>query len=152
MQERGRLNLADNVYEGMFLLDSNKYASNPEGTTKSVIGILEKNGATILASRPWQDGKLAFPIDGHKKGLYFLAYFRMDGVALPEVNRSCKLNESVIRQLILQVEPALVEPLLASATGEGAALSKFHDDDRDDMLGGGDRGRGRDRGDREARD
>ncbi|MCA9094633.1 MAG: 30S ribosomal protein S6, partial [Planctomycetaceae bacterium] len=70
----------------MFLLDSNKYASNPEGTTKSVLGILEKNGATILASRPWQDGKLAYPIEGHKKGLYFLAYFRMDGVALPEIN------------------------------------------------------------------
>lgn len=137
--------MADNVYEGMFLLDSNKYASNPEGTTKSVLGILEKNGATILASRPWQDGKLAFPIDGHKKGLYFLAYFKMDGVSLPEVNRSCKLNESVIRQLILQVEPALVEPLLASATGEGAALSKFHDDDRDD----GPPSRGRDREERD---
>jgi len=144
--------LADNVYEGMFLLDSNKYASNPEGTTKSVLGILEKNGATILASRPWQDGKLAYPIEGHKKGLYFLAYFRMDGVALPEINRSCKLNESVIRQLILQVEPALVDPLLASATGEGAALSKFHDDDRDEGMEGMDRGRGRDSRDRGDRD
>lgn len=142
--------MAENVYEGMFLLDSNTYASNPEGTTKSVLGILEKNGATVLASRPWQDGKLAYPIDGHKKGLYFLAYFRMDGVALPEVNRSCKLNDSVIRLLILQVEPALVEPLLASATGEGAALSKFHDDDRDEGMGGMDRGRGRDH--REPRD
>lgn len=131
--------MAVNVYEGMFLLDSNKYASNPDGTVKEVLDILEKNKASILVSRPWQDGRLAYPIDGHRKGLYFLAYFRMDGVALPEVDRLCKLNESVIRQLILQVDPALVDSLLAAAAGEGI-ISKFHDDDRDKLEGTGEGG------------
>lgn len=120
--------MADNTYEGMFLLDSGKFASNPDGVTKEVLGILEKVGATVLASRPWQDGKLAYPIDNHKKGLYFLAYFRMDGVQLPAVLRACKLNETVIRQLILKVDPALVEPLLAIVSGEGAPLTNFVDD------------------------
>ena len=117
------------TYEGMFLLDSMKYASNPDAATKNVLGILEKSGAAILASRPWQDGKLAYPIDGHKKGLYYLVYFQLDGKALPEINRACKLNETIIRQLILKVEPALVEPLLAMATGEGGALSNFTSDE-----------------------
>lgn len=123
--------MAVNTYEGMFLLDSGKYASNPDGLAKDVLGILEKSGANVLASRPWQDGKLAYPIDGHKKGLYFLAYFSMDGTHLPEVLRVCKLNESIIRQLILKVEPALVEPLLAMATGEGGSLTNFVTSDTD---------------------
>lgn len=110
----------ENTYEGMFLLDAAKFASNPEGTTQDVLKILEKSGATVLASRPWQEGKLAYPIDGHKKGLYFLAYFRMDGTLLPEVTRACKLNESIIRQMILKLDPALVEPLLAMVSGEGS--------------------------------
>jgi small subunit ribosomal protein S6 len=112
----------------MFLLDSGKYASNPDAVTKEVLGILEKVGATVLAHRPWQDGKLAYPIDNHKKGLYFLTYFRMDGRELPAVLRACKLNETIIRQLILKVDPALVEPLLAIATGEGIPLTNFTDD------------------------
>ncbi|MFN8858123.1 MAG: hypothetical protein ACK50P_21315 [Planctomycetaceae bacterium] len=52
------------TYEGMFLVDSNKYASNPQGTTGEVLGMLEKIGAQVLATRPWQDGKLAYAIDG----------------------------------------------------------------------------------------
>jgi len=130
--------LALNAYEGMFLLDSGKYASNPDGVTKEVLGILEKTGATVLASRPWQDGKLAYPIDGHKKGLYFLVYFRMDGVHLPEIARSCKLNETIIRHLVLKVEPELVEPLLAMATGEGVPLTNFVTQDTDGTGGMGD--------------
>lgn len=116
------------VYEGMFLLDSNKYASNPDGVSGEVIHIIEKSGGKILASRPWQDGKLAYPIDGHKKGLYFLTYFEMDGTKLPEVAHSCKLSETVLRHLVLRVEPALVEPLVAIATGEGGTLSNFADE------------------------
>ena len=117
--------MADNTYEGMFLLDSAKYAANPDAVTTEVLGIVSKAGGTVLASRPWQDGKLAYAIDGHKKGLYFLAYFRMGGNGIPEVLRSCKLSETVIRQLILKVEPALVEPLLAIAQGDGAPLTNF---------------------------
>ena len=127
--------MALNTYEGMFLLDSGKYASNPDGITKEVLGILEKSGSTVLASRPWQDGKLAYPINGHKKGLYFLVYFNMDGVHLPEITRACKLNETIIRQLVLKVEPELVEPLLAMATGEGVPLTNFVTMDTDGTGG-----------------
>jgi hypothetical protein len=52
----------------------------------------------------------------------------MDGRELPAVLRACKLNETIIRQLILKVDPALVEPLLAIATGEGIPLTNFTDD------------------------
>lgn len=147
--------MSDNVYEGMFILDSLKYAQNPDATQKEVLGLLERCGANLLVSRPWQDAKLAYPIEKHKKGLYFLAYFKMDPTKLTELYRLCKLNETVVRQLVLKVDPLLVEPLVQMASSDGGTYSRFVDtgsDDGTDSPRGGDfegrdrdRGRGRDR-------
>ena len=113
--------MAANTYEGMFLLNSNKYLSNPEGVVGGVMQILEKVGAEVLASRPWQDGKLAYLVGKHRKGLHYLTYFRLDTQQLTELNRLCKLNEVILRQLIIKLEPALVEPMVAMAKGEAPA-------------------------------
>ena len=126
--------MADNVYEGMFLLDSNRFAADSNAVTSELTRILEKSGATVLAARPWQDTKLAYTIEGHRKGLYYLLYFRMDGTALPEVNLACKRSDVVLRQLILRLDPALVEPMLALATGEGGALSSFKEAPQDAAM------------------
>src|SRR4029079_8508337 len=81
------------TYEGMFLLDSNKYAANPQGVSGEVLALLERVGAKVLATRPWQDGKLSYNIKGHRKGLHFLVYFSMDRRHLLEIDRLAELNE-----------------------------------------------------------
>ena len=48
-----------NYYEGMFLLDSADFASDPDGMTKMLTDLIERVGGTISAHRPWQDGRLA---------------------------------------------------------------------------------------------
>ena len=113
----------------MFLLDSNKYASNSDGVSGEVMAILERAGAKVLASRPWQDSKLAYAINGHRKGMYFLTYFSMDSRGLHEITRLCKFNESILRHLIIKLDPALVEPMLAMASGRGEIVSSFKDTD-----------------------
>lgn len=117
--------MSEITYEGMFLLDSNKYAANPDGTTGEVLAIIERAGGKVLASRPWQDGKLAYPIDGHRRGLYFLTYFSMDSRKLHEIARLVKFNESILRHLLIKLDPALVEPMLAMASGRGDVVSSF---------------------------
>ena len=117
------------TYEGMFLLDSNKYAANPTGISGEVLAILERVGAKVLATRPWQDGKLSYTINGHRKGLHFLVYFSMDSVHLAEIDRLVKFNESILRHMIIKLPVALIEPMLAMATGKGEVVSTFHDTD-----------------------
>ena len=73
----------NNLYEGMFLLDSGKFAADPDDVMKQILRILEKAGGTIVANRPWQDGRLAYPIEGHRKGLHFLVLFRMPATIRP---------------------------------------------------------------------
>ena len=106
-----------NLYEGMFLVDSSKFAADPDTETSHILGILQRAGAEIVAHRPWQDGKLAYEIDGHRRGLHFLAYFRMTGAGLKDINRACKLSESVIRHLIIKQPKTLFDAMVAALEG-----------------------------------
>lgn len=128
--------MTENTYEGMFLLDSNRYASNPEGTGGEVLAILEKAGAKVLASRPWQDSKLAYQIDGHRKGLYFLTYFSIETAKLGEITRLCKFNETILRHLLIKLDAALVQPMVSMALGHGPVpiVSTFKDADSEPAV------------------
>ena len=110
--------MAANVYECMFLLDTNKVAGDVSAAQKQLHAILEKNHAEILASRPWDERRLAYPIKNHKKGLYYLVYFRTEGKNLVNFEHDCSLNEMILRTLILRIDPKLVDPMLAVARDE----------------------------------
>ena len=109
-----------NVYECMFLLDTNKVAGDVGSATKQLHGILERNQAEILASRPWDERRLAYPINGHKKGLYYLTYFRTEGKNVATIEHDCALNETILRALILKVDPKHVDIMLQLARDEHA--------------------------------
>jgi small subunit ribosomal protein S6 len=105
-------------YECLFIFDSSKYARDPNGISSSVESMIEKCGGTVLASRLWAEQKLAFPIDGHQKGTYWLTFFNMESTKQPELNRMCQLNESIVRYLITRVDPRLIDTLVAHALGK----------------------------------
>ena len=92
--------MATNVYEGMFLLDSNRYARDPGGVSNEINQIVQKCGGEILVSRLWAEQRLAYPIDGHRKGTYWLTYFKLDSNSQPQLVRACQLAESILRNLI----------------------------------------------------
>ncbi|MFM7843083.1 MAG: 30S ribosomal protein S6 [Planctomycetota bacterium] len=106
-----------NVYEALLILDSNKYARDPGGVSGSVNEIIQKCGGEVLVSRILYEQKLAYPIDGHRKGTYWLTYFRLDSAQLTVWNRQCQLNDAIVRQLTLKVDPRLVEALVQNALG-----------------------------------
>ncbi len=107
----GRLALAQKLYECMFLLDSGKWATDPHGTENAVREILERCHAEIVALTPFQEGRLAYEIAGQRKGLHLLTYFKMDGSQVPELTRLCKLNDLVLRHLLLEHPPRLFQLL-----------------------------------------
>ena len=111
------MTLAQNVYECMVIFDSNKYAQNPSGLGGTIPDLVAKCGGEVLVSRLWQEQKLAFPIGSHKKGAYWLTYFRLDSGKLSEFNRELRINETVVRSLTLRVEPRLVDALVEHAKG-----------------------------------
>ena len=104
-----------NTYEGMFLLDSSKVAASWDDSVKHVHDILAKHNSEIVASRQWDERRLAYPVDGHKKGTYLLTYFRTDGLGIKEIVADCRLSDVILRELILKVHPKLVDHLVTQA-------------------------------------
>ena len=109
--------MAENVYEGMFILDSNRYARDPSGVPKQIGKLVEDVGGELIVSRLWEERRLAYPIKGHAKGVYWLTYFRMEGAKLQTLSRQSEINEIILRHLFLSIDPKIVDAIIAHASG-----------------------------------
>jgi small subunit ribosomal protein S6 len=125
-----------NVYECMFILDTNKVAGDVQAADKQLRTLLEKHAAQVLVSRPWDERRLAFPVNNQKKGLYYLTYFSVDSKNVVGIERDCALNEMILRMMILRIDPKMVETMLAVAKGEHAvALHNIAEEPGDETAG-----------------
>lgn len=125
------------VYEGLFIFDSNKFAREQESLPAEVEQMIVAGGGEVLVSRLWEERRLAYPIQGHRKGTYWLIYFRSPTGEITTLNRKCEIHDSVLRQLILKIHPSLVEPILAHASGAHATPSDSADEAAEEPVGAG---------------
>jgi small subunit ribosomal protein S6 len=108
------------TYETLFLLDSTKVASDAEGVKQQVHTILERHGAQIMISRPWDyNHKLSYPIEKQKKGAFHIIYYTMESTRQIELERDFAIIEGlVLRQLTLKIDPKWQEVVLGVARDE----------------------------------
>jgi small subunit ribosomal protein S6 len=127
-----------NSYECLFLLDPTKTATDMDGVRAQLHQTLEKHGAEILASRKWDDRKLAYPIKGHKKGIYYLAYFKTDSKKISELEHDFRLSELILRHMVSVIDPKWNDEMLAVAQDDHRfALQLMHDESPEGGGGGG---------------
>ena len=110
--------MAVNVYEGMYILDSNRYAREPVAISGRLSEMVEQLGGEMLASRLWEERRLAYPINGQRKGTYWLTYFKLESTKLANLHRACQLDENILRMLFLKIDPRIAEHLVQVARGE----------------------------------
>ena len=85
---------------------------------------VEQFGGTMLASRLWEERRLAYPIKGHRKGTYWLTYFRLDGKQLDELTRRFQLNEGILRSLMLKIDPRIADAMVQHALTGGGPMAE----------------------------
>lgn len=120
--------MAEHVYEGMFILDANRYGRDPEAVSGQIAEMIQGAGGHMLVSRLWEERRLAYPIKGHRRGTYWLTYFRLDGNRLADIERQCQLSDSILRKLVVKVDPRIIDTLVAHAqAGPGAAAREGQD-------------------------
>ena len=66
----------------------------------------------------WGKRTLAYPIKKHETGYYVVSKFDTVGTALPEFERAIKLDEGVLRFLVVVNEGAQPVPATAAKSGE----------------------------------
>ncbi len=118
-----------NVYEGMFLLDAGRYARDTAGAIKAIEDLIGKQGGSILVSRLWEERRLAYPINGQRKGVYWLTYFTMEGGNVAKLNRQTKISDWVLRYLVLKLHPKLADTIVSHASGQAEEPTPSSDDD-----------------------
>ena len=87
-----------------------------------------ENGGEITATDHWGRRQLAYPINKQSAGYYVVSQFEAPAVALPEFERLLKLDDELLRYLVVLNwgEPT------ASMSIQTRADRKRDDDDEDD--------------------
>ena len=143
------------TYEGMFLLEAGQ--ANFEEAVEPVRTLFTRNQAEVLHLKKWDERRLAYEIRGRRRGLYVLAYFKVDPLKITDIERDAQLDEKVLRSLILTAEDISAEVLAAQTPSEihgGRPPEERERSEDDDWRGrrDRDRDRDRDRGDRDRGD
>ena len=124
-----------NHYECLVLFDSSKISGNQDAAKLAVTTTLQKYGAEILVARNWDERKLSYPINGQKKGLYFLAYFKADSLKIDPIQGDFKINEQILRFTTLKVPAKWETELMAVAMDEHAFAYQALREEGGDSMG-----------------
>ena len=98
------------LYEAMFLVETN-IASDSEATKRMIQTIMDRAHAELLVCRLWDERRLAYDIDKHKRAAYILCYFRANGTAVSSMERDVQLSEHLLRVLVLRADHISPEEL-----------------------------------------
>jgi small subunit ribosomal protein S6 len=89
----------------MFIVKSNLEEANIKKVANDFSKILEDQAAKILEKKELGQKELAYEINGHKSGYYFLYLVETENVnAIKEFDRLAKINDNIVRHLIVKLE------------------------------------------------
>lgn len=116
--------MAETTYDGLFLLDPDEYHKDAEAAGRHVVEAIERCGGSVLVSRLWDERRLAYPIQGHRKAIYWLVYFTMSGENVASLTRECRISDVIMRELIIKVDPRVADTVVEHARMGVAAVAQ----------------------------
>ena len=88
-------------YEAVYIFDSALDEAVVTEHLDQFHSLLAQPTADAPECNHWGKRTLAYPIKNHETGYYVIAQFESASEALPEYQRAVKLNDSVLRHLIV---------------------------------------------------
>jgi small subunit ribosomal protein S6 len=89
-------------YELMYVLTPELDEAGVEEATARVSTMLTSRGGEITNVDSWGRRRLAYPIENHLEGVYSVVRLKLDPTSIVAIERDFRLNESVIRHLLIQ--------------------------------------------------
>jgi len=90
------------------------YILNPDATEEDVkkvsdlvVSLVEKDGGKVEKLDEWGRRPLAYPIEDHAEGIYTFVTAAMGGGNVLELEKRIKLNEKVMRYIIMRLDDRL---------------------------------------------
>ena len=102
-----------NYYEKVMILDSNLDDSAAEETVAKIKDVITKQGGEIFNTESWGRRKLAYELNKHQKGNYFLIHFKAPPSTILELEKLCKVIDTIIKFMIVRfIKKAQIETIL----------------------------------------
>lgn len=117
-------------YEGVFIARQDASAAQVDGLQDTFAALIEEKGGKVTKREYWGLRNIAYRMKKNRKGHYVLFNIDAPSEAIDELDRQLRLNEDVLRHLVVRVEELDEEPSVMMQKGR----------DRDDRpRRGGDR-------------
>lgn len=118
------------LYEIVYIFDANLDEDAVNTKLETVQAVLTKpSGAEVVAVDHWGTRQLAYPINKTKSGYYVVAQVKTSAEALPEFERLLKLDEEVMRYLVVLNEG---EPISGVSIKADRPVRERTSDDEDE--------------------
>lgn len=96
-----------NLYEGMYVISATlSDDARNKALDKIQEGITQRGGEIVKLHNQGRR-RLAYEINGHREGYYFLVYFNSKPSAISELWQEYHLNEDLIRFITLRADKVL---------------------------------------------
>ena len=98
------------LYESIFIIRPSLSDDDTNKLIDKMKGVLEKSGGTLLKQENWGKKKLAYEVKRERKGTFVYLYFKSPGNVVSELERSYRLEDSVLKFLTVRQELSLKKP------------------------------------------
>lgn len=96
--------LAKRDYELLFIVNPELSEEDREVLLGRVRGYLEEGKGSIFRFDPWGLRRLAYRLNRHREGYYYLIQFTMDSENVKAFEHNLLLAEGVLREIIVRLE------------------------------------------------
>ncbi len=92
------------LYETVFVVNPELPLKDAQELSEKYQEIIKKNTGEIVNTETWGKLRLAYDVQGHREGLYFLIQFKSDTELLPELEKRFKYDDNVMRHAIIHLD------------------------------------------------
>ncbi len=89
-------------YELMVILDPDLEERTIQPSLDQFLGVVRQGGGSVEKVDVWGRRRLAYEIDKKVEGIYAIIELQAEPVAVQELDRQLKLNESVLRTKVIR--------------------------------------------------
>ncbi len=126
-----------NKYEIVYIFRSSLTSEELDAKLQNFHALLTRDAGQISAVEHWGKRQLAYPINKERNGYYIVAQFETEPASLPDFERILKLDDQILRYLIVLSEGELpIPPSMRREShdrrGAGYGEPERESDDEDD--------------------
>lgn len=96
-----------NLYEGMYVISATLSDDARHKALDKILAGIKSRGGEIKKIHEQGRKRLAYEIDGHREGYYYLVYFTAPTPAINELWAEYHLNEDLVRFITLRAEKVM---------------------------------------------